>query len=444
MTTRFFVSRGGQVSGPFPMEQVRAWLAQGMTDAYVQPEAGGEWLPILRSAIVARAAIDPAEPSAPVRTIPGASQPVPARSQAPGAGPRSVLLTCLHAVRWCFAAFLATSLSFGLVLVICLSSPINVIDSRGFWATWAERSTLMRGAHAAVDDWLDAASRESQSGAAHATLGFLGDTAAVSRALEKIRPEIHDKMSGQVINAVIGMVTGRDNELQLDVGLDSLRKSTGERFMQAFAAEHCGARNGSSAGCIAGNLALDAGAYDAVWNLISARLGRFNPFSGAFTAHLLPIVGQTRLMFRALRGVLAVAPILLLGLALAVFLSSFRLRTASFMFGCSLTAAGIATAVAGLIVRSVARAVDTSPEVWDLMVERSGAVHAGLGDQHVLLGLGVALLFTRCVGPRWRRSFWTRRLSSSDGTLSNLARDRLSRPAGLLEPVHVLRWGLKK
>jgi len=330
------------------------------------------------------------------------------------------------------------------VLVVCLSSPIKVIDSRSFWVSWAERSPLMRGAHRAVDDWLDTASRESQSGVGYAALGFLGDTTAVGRALEKIRPEIHEKMRGQVIDAVVGMVTGRDNELRLDLGLDSLRKSTGERFMQAFVAEYCGPAHGTSPGCVAGNVALNAGAYDSVSNLISGRLGRFNPFSAAFIANLLPVVGQTRLAFRVLRGVLAIAPILLLGLAFSVFLSSLRLRTVSFMFGCSLTAAGIATAVAGVFVHSIASAVDTSPEVWDLIVERSGTVHAGLGDHQLLLGSGLALLFTRCVGPRWRRAFWTRRLSSTDARLSTLARERLSQPAGFLEPVHVLRCGLKK
>ncbi len=374
-----------------------------------------------------------------------AAEPARAISRASGSGAgRSILLSCVHGVRWCFAAFLATGLSFGLVLVICLSSPIKVIDSRAFWVSWAERSPLMSGVHAAVDDWLNVLSREMQSGQTHAALGFLGDTAAAARALEQIRPEIHDQMRGQVIDAVIGMVTGRDDQLQLDIGLDSLRKSTGERFMQAFTAEHCRAGRGNTAGCLAGSAALSLGAHDAVWDLMSARLARFNPFSAAFIAHLLPVVGQTRMAFGLLRWLLAIAPVLLLGLALAVFLSSLRLRTASFMFGCSLTAAGVATAVASFFVHFVARAVDTSPEVWDLIVERSGTVHAGLGDQHVLLGLGVALLFTRCVGPRWRRAFWTRRLSSRDTALANLARDRLSRPAGLLEPVHVLRYGLKR
>ena len=431
---RFVVSRAGQVSAPVSAEQVRAWFASGMTDAYVRPESSGDWTHILQSPFANPRAVVVEAPAAPVvRERPQAQAIVPRPASARSKSPW--WLSAMHAVRWCFAGFLATTLSFMIVAAICLSSPMHVLDSRQFWIDWANSSSMMRSVHQKLDEGLDAAEIQMRSGQVHAQLGSLTDTSEVARALERIRPEIHRNLQGQVIDAALGILTGRDDQLAMDVGLQQLRKSTREGFAQALTAEHCG----SSVSCQMGGVALDMGVYDAIWDTLSTRLGRFNPFSAGFIANLIPGVGQSRMAFSLLRGLLAIAPYLLLGLGVSVLVTSLRLRTASFMFGVSLLCAGLATTAAASGAHVLADSIGTSPEVWDLMLKHSGAVHAGIGEHQVLLVLGATLLFTRCLGPRWRRAFWTRRLSSNDQRISLLAAQRLSRRSGLLEPVHVAR-----
>lgn len=41
---RWYVSRGGETSGPVDDAQVGAWVRQGMTDAMVRDEHGGAWM----------------------------------------------------------------------------------------------------------------------------------------------------------------------------------------------------------------------------------------------------------------------------------------------------------------------------------------------------------------------------------------------------------------
>lgn len=46
---RWYVSRNGETVGPVDEAQVVAWVQAGMTDAVVQHEAGGPWLPVAQS-----------------------------------------------------------------------------------------------------------------------------------------------------------------------------------------------------------------------------------------------------------------------------------------------------------------------------------------------------------------------------------------------------------
>ena len=46
---RWFVSRNGETQGPFEDSVVAGWVRQGMADASVRDEAGGNWMPVAQS-----------------------------------------------------------------------------------------------------------------------------------------------------------------------------------------------------------------------------------------------------------------------------------------------------------------------------------------------------------------------------------------------------------
>lgn len=416
---RYFVARRGELVGPVPADQLRAWVAQGMLDAMVRAE-DGPWLDV-RSTPFA-----PAPPVAGERSAAGAVG---------RARPRALgwLRAGLHFCRWCLAALFALVLSLSLLLVVCLSAPMHVIDSRDFWVEWAERSQAMRALHRDIDAWLD---RAAATGAAAPRRAGFADPALLAGAIARVRPEVHHAFSGHVIDALVGFSTGRDERLELDLGLRRLRQHASERIASAILDEQC-KRDSGSTGCRLSAAALNGGAHDALLSALSAELDDFNPFTGRFAA-TLPVVGPSRLWFSGLRAFLVIAPLVLCGWTLLVCVLSLRLRTATFMLGSSALGAGVGAMLAGLTARRLADACGVSDEVWQLIQARSGSVQAGLGVDTWLMACGALLLLVRLLGPRFRANFWTRRVGSTDSRVCALATRGLSAPASLLEPWHML------
>lgn len=423
----YYVSRNGQTVGPVPATQVALWVKQGMTDAHVRTTDGAAWLHLRQSPFAAELPALAAGPARAASNAPRPRQP---------SGVEAFFWSCFHFLRWCTAACVAFVLSVGIVTTMCATAPMSVLDSRDFWVKWAEVSPLMASAHEGIDSVLDGAKRrltKSDSVVAH-----FGDTHSMAAAVERARPAVHGAIAGHVIDAAIGFVTGRDDELQLDTGLPDLRRRISREIADAYAAEHCGSSASNSAGCIAGKVALEVGASDAVWETVSASLGEYNPFSGAFVANLIPGLTVVRTSFAAVRGVIAIAPFMLTGIGLVLLLTSLRMKTACFMLGWAFVLAGAVTGLIGWCARELAAFFGMSPEVWELVADESGMVQAGVGADIVLVAIGLGLLVVRAFGPRWRKAFWQRRASSTDPKVVALAQERLSRPAGLLEPFHVV------
>lgn len=75
----YFVCRGGQVSGPYPVAQLLGWRSQGMHDALVAPAPGGGWFSIMQLSARLPTSVLSADPERAV--VPGTGA-VPIRSGA--------------------------------------------------------------------------------------------------------------------------------------------------------------------------------------------------------------------------------------------------------------------------------------------------------------------------------------------------------------------------
>jgi hypothetical protein len=320
---------------------------------------------------------------------------------------------------------MATTLSFLLVTVLCLKAPLSVIDSREFWHAWAAKSPALARAHAGIDLWFEQ-NRESLRLP-------VGDPQAVAEAMDATRGSLHDMLSAHAIETSIGVVTGREGAVDLNSSLASLKSAAASRFAQSFGTRHCSAE---SAGCADG--ALQAGMFAMTSQVFSGALDSMAPLSAEAMLDWLPLVGSSRLAFQSMRVALMAAPVLLGLLAALVLVLSLRLRTAAFMFGCCCCFAGAALLMAAEGTQWLATQAGVSGETWQLVLASSSSSYAGLGVDSLLLVVGGVLLVARAFGPSWREAFWKKRLSSPSVHVSERAARMLARPAGLLEPWHVL------
>lgn len=46
---KWYVNRNGETVGPIESKQVDQWIKDGMTDAWVMSDAGGNWMPVKQS-----------------------------------------------------------------------------------------------------------------------------------------------------------------------------------------------------------------------------------------------------------------------------------------------------------------------------------------------------------------------------------------------------------
>jgi hypothetical protein len=416
---RYLVARDGEVAGPVPAEQVLAWVADGMRDAHIKPESGGEWLLIQQTPFwqASNAAL------------------TTAKTRKRRGGFAAFLLACLHAIRLLMATGLATLLAIGLATVVLVAAPINVMDSRDFWLRWAEHSPELQAARAGTDAALDGLARELQEDEVFAAFG---DPGAVAGALQSARPKVHELMSGRVIDATLGLLSGRDERLQRDLGFEGLRRNIGQQIAGSFASMHCRSDLGSQAGCMLGRATLQSGLYEQAWNAASARLDKYDVFSGRFLGTVVPAIGTSRLIFTLIRGFIEVAWVALFVVSLAVVLVSFRLRTVSSMLAYAALLAATIIYWTGHGANLLGRFVGVSDWTWNLALESSGLMRGGFTLDAYLVIASALLLAARAFGPGWRRRFWERRLASSAPGAAQLARKRLSAPAGLFEPIHLL------
>jgi len=58
---RWYVQRHGQTVGPVDDSQVAQWVRQGMTDAWICPEGGQQWVPIAQTPFMRPAAKTPSK-----------------------------------------------------------------------------------------------------------------------------------------------------------------------------------------------------------------------------------------------------------------------------------------------------------------------------------------------------------------------------------------------
>ncbi|HEX2733318.1 MAG TPA: hypothetical protein VHM70_17025, partial [Polyangiaceae bacterium] len=246
------------------------------------------------------------------------------------------------------------------------------------------------------------------------------------------RARTHDALSGEVIDSIVGVVTGRDGLWQLQAA--PFKERITQRFTHELETDLCA--DGRNSMCNRGQFnpagrALAMGA-------LGGTLDTLQPYLVDGLLASLPIVGPSRAAFFALRESLVIAPAIFSVLGCFVLLFSWRLRTAALMFGCCCLFAGLALFGLSWTTHWVATLAGISEEVWQLAAAQTGA-SSGLGsDDYGLMASGAALLLGRIFGPGWRRKFWERRLTSSDPGLAALASKRLSKPAGLREPAHVL------
>lgn len=209
-----------------------------------------------------------------------------------------------------------------------------------------------------------------------------------------------------------------------------------EQLGIAIEQEVCRGGERDGAVCTAGKLAMRQEIYP---SLVGSWVGQETQLaSNALLDHLTPFT-TFRHAFGACRFMVTVTPFILAVLGALVLLFSWRLRTAIFMFGYCLLVSGWILGLVGSLVTGTAAFLDLSPEVWGLVLEESQVVYSGLGIDSMLLAGGACLLLIRALGPRWRRSFWSRHASSTNPEAARFAKERASAPAGLLEPWHMLR-----